>query len=500
MKTFSKLTEEWDLLLEAAEGEDEETPEEMPNDEDSEEEESDEMDSEEEPEEMDSEEEEDETEEEREPVEITQEEDDEISSVINGLKELTDEEIESPSEFIDKVAGIVEKLGISFDKEEALSKLEGEEEMEFELPLNDEEGEQTEVTVDSIEEEINGEKIGGDLIIRFTKDGDKITPEIYAYFTDDEAVSLEDIDFEIVDSEEEDEENDEEESDEDMSDLEDELPMDTDMKYSSDEEPIYDDGDIQIFESKGFKLQLAKLEEENKYVAIYRGKNGIRTTVIDLVGDLIPIKDLENTNSMEVPVEEESQLNEAPELLYVTVVHGLQKGLVDIIEDIMGGDSIESEGYTDGKKKWQIVVKNLKNMSADKFKSMLAKELDVEDWLTVANTGEEIEPEEMESDMEEIPDVEPDMEMPEEEPEEEPVEETEDIIIHESVEVKIGEGDWQVIKTIKPSRSGYSLCVVNEAKEVNVSKRTLNKFLFRETKSKKEIAIDVAYKKVNPFI
>lgn len=499
MKTFSKLTEEWDLLLEATEGEDEETPEEMPNDEDSEEEESDEMDSEEEPDEIDSEEE-DESEEEKPPVEITQEEDDEISSVINGLKELTDEEIESPSEFIDKVAEIVQKLGISFDKEEALSKLESEE--EFELPLNDEEGEQTEVTVDSIEEEINGEKIGGDLIIRFTKDGEKITPEIYAYFTDDEAVSLEDIDFEVVDSEEdEDEENEEEDSEEDMSDLEDELPMDTDMKFSPEEEPIYNDGDIQVFESKGFKLQLAKLEEENKYVAIYRGKNGIRTTVIDLVGDLIPIKDLENTNSVEVPVEEESQLNEAPELLYVTVVHGLQKGLVDIIEDIMGGDSIDSEGYTDGKKKWQIVVKNLKNMSADKFKSMLAKELDVEDWLTVANTGDEIEPEEMESDMEEIPDVEPDMEMSEEEPEEEePVEETEDIIIHESVEVKIGEGDWQVIKSIKPSRSGYSLCVVNEAREVNVSNRTLNKFSFRETKSKKEIAIDVAYKKVNPFI
>lgn len=389
---------------------------------------------------------------------------------------------------------------------------------------------ETETTLDSVTEEIDGEQIGGDLVLRFTYDGDKVIPAVYAYFDTDRksdedepvAIPLSDINFQVVKGGDE-EDKPAQDSDvlPDEEEEEKQRKRDEEERSYSLEEPTYDDGEVKVYEHK--------LNEE-KFIAVHLGDNGALKAKIcnsrlaakglnvirffkvsdkEISAAKLELSSIREKEAKKAQKEiKESVIQEQGEdTLYVVVRHGLQKGVDKAIRKIMGKGSIESEGYVDSQRRWQFVVRNTQMMDQEEFESEIERAINANEWLMVMDRAFPVGNEEGlggEEDLggDELGGSPPDLDIPDDldmpsKPAPKPVNtgkddkvdiitrkesvEVDEATVTKVVEVRIGPGQWERIKSISPMPGGHRVLTMTPgSKPVNITRFTQDKFTFRD--------------------
>lgn len=116
----------------------------------------------------------------------------EISGIVDMLKSISDEDIESPDSVLDDIEYVLDSANLKFDRKKALKAFEDKaDEVEIDLTSGDEdEGLSLNATNDE------GEEVPGELVLCLKKDGNKMKTYMKVYFGD-EAEELSDLDFEI---------------------------------------------------------------------------------------------------------------------------------------------------------------------------------------------------------------------------------------------------------------------------------------------------------------
>jgi len=131
-----------------------------------------------------------------------------ISKVVEALKAISEQPIESPEATIGAIQAALESVGLTMDKDEVAKAFDSDEKVEVHIHS----GGDGALSVNAVDGD--GEEIPGDLCLHLQKDGDKMSARMCAYFDDEECEYLDELEFQIPDEEESDEEKEKEKAEE----------------------------------------------------------------------------------------------------------------------------------------------------------------------------------------------------------------------------------------------------------------------------------------------